>query len=122
MKAAATCLTIVVAAAGAYWYTAVNVGLVEGKPKQLQLRGLLRPGIDAKAAFGSLLMERLRENPKAAFVKDGTVTEASPLTPRNWLLTPTAIAFIVPQYEAGPWSEGGPWSECLTRSSRESWT
>lgn len=87
-------------------FDAASFGLVKGKAKKLMLADLFVPGVDAKRVAGQQVYDRLKDNPEAEAIEQGTVTPASPELTETFVLTPTAISFLIPPYAVGPYAAG----------------
>lgn len=87
-------------------FHAFSYGLIAGLPERLELKHLFREGLDARAYVNELLLTKLRENPDALFVADGTVKEFGPEVLERFVITPTSLAWLIQPYEAGPYAAG----------------
>jgi hypothetical protein len=91
---------------GNIYYPTYNFGFIDGKPRRLALRDLFRPGEKAVDAASELVMEKLKANPRATFVKDGSVKSIGPDLASAFVVSPTGITFLLPPYAVAPYSEG----------------
>jgi hypothetical protein len=91
---------------GNIYYPTYNLGFVDGKPRRLALRDLFRPGEKAVDAASELIMEKLKANPRATFVKDGSVKSIGPDLVSAFVVSPTGITFLLPPYAVAPYVEG----------------
>lgn len=91
---------------GNIYYPTYNFGFINGKPRRLTLRDLFRPGEKAVDAASELVMEKLKANPRATFVKDGSVKSIGPDFASAFVVSPTGITFLLPPYAVAPYSEG----------------
>jgi len=87
-------------------YVAYTFGIVRGRPAAVTLQDLFRPGVDGPRTASDLLMARLRGNPDATFIRDGTVQSIDPAVASEFVVTPTAIVFLLPPYAVGAYVNG----------------
>jgi uncharacterized lipoprotein YbaY len=95
----------------------ITLGWSDGEPSNVTLQQLVRPSIDPYDIFGPLVLQKLGEQ-NAAWVVNGQLTEMPKATMDTFVLTPTAVSFVVGPYVAGPWAEGTrvikvPYSEVM---------
>ncbi|HLN12056.1 MAG TPA: DUF3298 domain-containing protein [bacterium] len=96
------------------YYTGYTFGIVRGRPAPVTLQDLFRPGVDGAKTASDLLIARLRQNPNATFVRDGTVTSiefngvagSQPVGATAFVVTPRAIVFLLPPYAVGAYVDG----------------
>lgn len=94
---------------GMTFFAPVNVGLVNGKPKDLTLEDLFQPGSGARWRSALAVKSRLVDMPQALWFKPDADPSMKPVDSdliRQWILTPTSIVFIIEQYIAGPYAYG----------------
>jgi hypothetical protein len=91
---------------GNTWYSTYNFGFRDGKPVSITLRDLFRPGENAVAVTTELMMAKLRANPRATFVKDGTVKSIGPELALQFVVSPAGLTFLLPPYAVAPYVEG----------------
>jgi hypothetical protein len=102
-----------------YWYTGgahgmtyfdpINFGLVDGQVRPLTLQDLFQPGAGARWRCALAVKSRLVDMPQALWFKPDADPAMKPIDSdliRQWILTPTAIVFLIEQYIAGPYSSG----------------
>jgi hypothetical protein len=75
-------------------YGVTNVGYKDGKPAVIALRDLFKPGIDAADVTGQLVFAKLKENPDATLIRDGSIKRLSPDMIETFVLTRSGITFI----------------------------
>jgi hypothetical protein len=96
------------------YYVAYTFGIVHGRPTAVTLQDLFRSGVDGPKTSSNLVMARLKNNPDATFVQDGTVksvdfngTSGAPQVGATaFVVTPRAIAFLLPPYAVGAYVNG----------------
>jgi len=95
-------------------YVAYTFGIVGGRPAVVTLQDLFRPGDDGPKTASGLLIARLRNNPDASFVRDGTVksidftnnTGGFHVGATVFVVTPHAIAFLLAPYAVASYADG----------------
>lgn len=96
------------------YYASYTFGIVHGRPAAVMLQDVFRPGVDGTKTASDLLMARLRNDPNATFVRDGTVKSiefnGAPGTPQvgatAFTVTPHGISFLLPPYAVGAYVNG----------------
>jgi len=91
---------------GNTFYYAYTFGMAEGATRQLTLQDLFRPGADGRRAASDQVIAALKRNPAALWVQDGTLKEITAGMASRFVVTPTALTFLIQPYEAGPYSSG----------------
>lgn len=90
-------------------YQGVNVGLVNGEATILLLEDLFRPGANARDLALDAVKESLRANPRAEWFQPGADPDmrgADAALIADFVITPTAITFLIEPYVAGPYAAG----------------
>ena len=96
---------------------AMNIGFVNGAPKQLSIYDICLPG--KTRAVAEKVWQRLRRIEWATWVQIGEVKADSPVLTKEWVATPTGLLFIFDPYVASSYSAGEirvkiPYSELKT--------
>ncbi len=88
------------------FYVAYTFGIVAGTPARVRLQDLCRAGTDCEHLAADLLMARLRQNPDALFIQDGTVKRIPHVVVSRFVITPAGLTFLIQPYEVGPYTSG----------------
>lgn len=104
-------------------YDSVNFGLVDGIAKRLSLSDLFKPGVNARKVAGLQVYNRLKANPDALWIKQGTITASSGELTSTFVITCTGLTFLISPYDVGPYSSGSftvkvPWKAFGTNLNR----
>lgn len=90
---------------GNTFYTVMNYGIVNGKPRKLALKDIFLPGTDLIHTFDSIIVEDLRKK-NASLVVDGELKNIDKRHLANWILTPSGITFLYEPYAVASYAEG----------------
>lgn len=85
---------------------AYNFARRAGLPARLELSDLFRDGTDPRGRVEPALLALLREHPSADWVRDGTVTELPPEALESFVITRTAISWLLGAELVGPRPSG----------------
>lgn len=77
-----------------------------GLPARLELADLFREGIDPRRRVEPALLALLREHPSADWVRDGTVTSLPPEALESFVITRTAVSWLLGAEQVGPRPSG----------------
>jgi hypothetical protein len=83
-----------------------NFAIVNGKPKELVLGDLFRPGTNYRALVEQKVFANLRRNPGAMWVHDKSVKKLENSQFNNFTITQNALTWLFNEYEVGPYSNG----------------
>lgn len=87
-------------------FRVLNVAMRDGLPVEVKLEDVLTPPDRAERLANELLIGRLKQVERASWVVSGEVTEFEPPTLRRFILTPTAVSWLIQPYEAAPYAAG----------------
>lgn len=88
-------------------YEPLSFGLVRGRPRQLRLEDLFRPGERARWLCADRVLAKLRDNPRAEYVRDGSVTsDRLAREELKFVITPTGLLFLFDPYQLGSYAAG----------------
>ena len=87
-------------------FVAHTIGIVRSRPAAVTLQDVFRPEVNGPAAVSDMLMTRLRGDPLATFVRDGTVKSIEPAAASVFVVTPSTLAFLLPPYAVAPYVNG----------------
>lgn len=85
---------------------AMNFGLIDGKPRQLQLTDFFEKRFSCNAHITKLVMAKLRTLEGTDFVKNGDVKGLDKDQLQNFSVSPTALTWYFNPYEVGPYAAG----------------
>lgn len=83
-----------------------NYGLRGGRPAQLSLGDFFHPGSHYRAATEKKIMDRLRQDPNAAWLQDGSVKTLTPAQLNNFQVEKDGLRWWFNPYEVGPYAAG----------------
>lgn len=84
----------------------LNYGLLDGKPKTLVLGDFFRPGTPYRKAVESRIFAKLRKNPSANFVTDGSVKTLETAQFNNFIVERDGLRWLFNQYEVAAYAMG----------------
>ncbi len=84
----------------------LNFGIVAGKPKTLVLGDFFRPGTPYRKAVESQIFAKLRKNPSADWVHDGSVKTLETAQFNNFVVERDGLRWLFNQYEMGSYASG----------------
>lgn len=88
------------------WLDARNYGIVNGRPKRLNLGDFFRPNSAYRAQTHAKIMDKLRKNENAMWIADGMVKEITSDQLNNFRVVPDGLTWIFNPYEMGPYAVG----------------
>jgi len=91
---------------GMAYFHGRSYGVVDGKAKLLTLQDLFKPGVDGRKLAGERVYAQLQSNPNAAWIDEGWVTATSAELTKEFVITPTALTFLIEPYAVGPYAAG----------------
>jgi len=83
-----------------------NFGLVNGKARVLTLGDFFLPGSHYRTFVKSALLAKLKNNPAAGFVQDGSMDWSPSYVLENFAIYPDGLVWEFNPYVAGPFSSG----------------
>lgn len=83
-----------------------NYGIVNGRPKLLNLGDFFRPNSDYRAQTYAKIMGKLRKDESAMWIANGTVKEITTAQLNNFTVAPDGLTWIFNHYEMGPYAVG----------------
>lgn len=83
-----------------------NFGMVGGKPKELVLGDLFRPGTPYRAEVEKKIFAKLKKDEGATWVQDRSVKTLTTSQFNNFTISPSGLTWVFNQYEMGPYSNG----------------
>ncbi len=83
-----------------------NFGIIGGKPKQLVLGDLFKPGSDYRDLVESQVFAKLRKDENAQWVQDGSVKTLTNNQFNNFSIEKDGVIWLFNQYEMGPYVVG----------------
>lgn len=91
---------------GNFAYTVFNMGWVKGKAKLLKLADFFAADTTYRKHLAVTLLEKLKEDDRAAFARDGSVTSLTNDQLELFVVQPDGLLFLFNRYDVGPWSSG----------------
>lgn len=88
------------------YYQGFNIGIVNGRPKDLALSDLFRADEDARNIAAAHIRARLANDARAVFINDTDSNPSDAQLTSSWVLTPSGITFLLQPYIAGPYAAG----------------
>jgi hypothetical protein len=92
---------------GSQTYDPMSFGIVRGRPRRLRLEDLFRPGQQVRRLCADRVLAKLRDNPRADAVRDGSVTsDKLAREGMKCVITPTGLLFLFDPYVLGSYAAG----------------
>lgn len=89
-----------------YVFDPYTFAMVNGKPVQVHAKDLFQPSVQFVDVVSSLVMSKLAQDPRAEWVKDGTVKALTPGQVDSFVVTPTTLTYLFNPYDMGPYAVG----------------
>lgn len=83
-----------------------NFGIINGRPKQLVLGDLFKPGSGYRALVQSRIFAKLKKDPNAAWIHEGSVKKLENSQFNNFVFEPGGLRWFFNPYEVGPYASG----------------
>jgi hypothetical protein len=83
-----------------------NFGIISGKPKELVLGDLFKAGSNYRQLVETQVLAKLKKDPNAAWVQDGSVKSLVNSQFNNFSIEPDGVRWLFNQYEMGPYAVG----------------
>jgi hypothetical protein len=83
-----------------------NFGMVNGKPKEIVLGDLFKPGIQYRDLVQTKILAKLKKDPAATWVHEGSVKKLETAQFNNFFIGKGGLTWHFNPYEMGPYANG----------------